>query len=888
MGEVYRARDTKLGRDVAIKILPDAFSADPDRVARFQREAQALAALNHPNIAAIHGLDDADGLRFLILELVDGEGLDVRLRGGALPLDEALPIAKQIVDAVEAAHEKGIVHRDLKPANIMVTADGRVKVLDFGLAKQDSAASATSVGPGATHSPTLTFAATQAGVILGTAAYMSPEQAKGRAADKRSDVWSFGCVLFEVLTGRRAFEGEDISDTLAAILRGEPDWNAVPPEVPPHIRRIVERCLRKDRRARIPDFAVVRYSLEEPDAGNSPRIAAADTASRHADSKTALRMWQAATTLLALALAGAAVVWYGSRGSAAPVTRFSIAPPEQHTFDVAARAGATAAISPDGSKLAFSARDPSGKILLWVRAIGSLIAQPLPGTDDAAFPFWSPDSRFIGYSRRGRLMKVAATGGPPLMLCAFNDQLFVGRGGSWNRDGVIVFNNGPGQPIFRVSSAGGSPSPAWKLPPEHTVQEFPSFLPDGKRVLIRAAGPNSPSAVYIGSLESGELNRLVGADTGAVYAARYGYLLFARQATLLAQPFDPRTLALTGDPVPIAERVESGIIAGLVSFSVSDAGILSYGTGSGTAPSLEMVWVDRQGKVIEVVGSPRNYQGVALSPDGKRLAAHIHDGDGGDIWVTELPRGTTSRYTFDASQDNSSPVWSPDGNAIVFASRREGRKWGLYKKLADNTGGDELLFESDTPKRPVSWSPDGRTIVFMNLDPKTGQDLWTLSLSNDRRPTPWAQMPFTENQGVVSPDGRWLAYFSNETGLYEVYVRPFPSGAGKWQVSRDGGAFPIWRGDGRELFHTIRLGRSIVAVNVATGAASFEIGTAQILFDERTRLAIPGEGGGHPYSNYAVSPDGQRVLLPRAAARDGDNTPAAIAVVINWTTEIKK
>jgi len=359
--------------------------------------------------------------------------------------------------------------------------------------------------------------------------------------------------------------------------------------------------------------------------------------------------------------------------------------------------------------------------------------------------------------------------------------------------------------------------------------------------------------VYIGSLETGELTRLGAADTGAVFDPTDRYLLFARQATLLAQPFDPRTLALTDEPVPIAEQVESGVIPGLVSFSVSDTGVLSYGVGAGTAPALEMAWVDRHGKLLEVVGPPRNYQGVALSPDGKRIAAHVHDGDGGDIWVTELARGTTSRFTFDASQDNSAPVWSPDGHDIVFASRREARKWGLYRKSADNAGAEERLFESDTPKRPVSWSPDGRTLVFMNLDPKTGQDIWTLSLSNDRRATPWAQSPFNENQGVLSPDGRRLAYYSNETGQTEVYVRTFPSGAGKWQVSKDGGGFPIWRGDGRELFHTMRQGTSIVAVDISAGAASLEAGTVHTLFEERTRFTNPGGGGVHPYSNYAVS-----------------------------------
>jgi len=882
MGEVYRARDTRLGREVAIKILPESFAQDPERLARFQREAQLLAALNHPHIGGIHGLEDAGATRFLVLEFIDGESLAERLTGAGasgLEVRETLTIARQIVDALEAAHEKGIIHRDLKPANIMLTHDGQVKVLDFGLAKMD-AESGGSSGPGAlTHSPTLTFAATQAGVILGTAAYMSPEQAKGRAADKRSDVWAFGCVLFEMLTGKRAFDGEDVSDTLAAILRGEPNWNAFPADVTPHVRTIVKRCLAKDRKARIPDFAVVRFLLDEPAA---PAIVSEPLRPAAPQSTIVLRAWQAIAVLGLLAALGVGTAWYRSR-PAPTVARFLVTAPEKTSFANGGRPGATAAISPDGSKLAFTARDASGKTLLWIRSIDSLSAQPLPGTDDAAYPFWSPDSRTLGYSTRGKLMKVAASGGPPVTLCEFSGTTIVGRGGAWNRDGVIVFSNGPGQPLYRVSSAGGRPSPAWKLPEGQAGELFPSFLPDGHHVLFVTNITNDGAyAIFAASLDTGEMTRLLGADTGAVYAAP-GYLLFVRQGTLLAQAFDAKTLAVGGDPFPIAERVESAAVAGFVSFSVSNNGVLSYGMGSAAAPGLRMMLLNREGKLIQSFGQEANYRGVALSPDGKRIAAHHHDNDGGDIWLTDTTRGTTSRLTFDAAQDNSSPVWSPDGSEIVFASRRAG-KWGLYRKRADNSGAEELLYESAGGNRPVHWSPDG-TIVFQVLDSKTIHDLWTLSLSGARRATPWLQTPFGENEGRISPDGRFIAYMSNETGRYEVYVRAFPSGGGKWQVSNEGGIFPIWRRDGHELFYLSP--RSLMVVDYQSSPATFEQAAAKPLLETRTSLAFPGGGGVHPYANFDISSDGQRLLVARAAAQDEDVVLSSIVVVTNWTAAIR-
>ena len=881
MGEVYRARDTRLGRDVAIKTLPAAFVDDPQRAARFEREAQLLAALNHPHIAGIYGLEDVEGRRVLVLEFVDGESLAQRLaRGGRLPVDEALAVARQIIDALEAAHERGIIHRDLKPANIMLSADGPVKVLDFGLAKlEPGSASLSGEREGLTHSPTLTFAATQAGVILGTAAYMSPEQAKGRAADKRSDVWAFGCVLYEMLAGKRAFDGEDVSDTLAAILRGEPDWNAFPPDVPEHVRAIVKQSVAKDRKARIPDIAVARFMLDHAPA----TTAAADSPARF-DPGRRTTLWQLATAFFAVTTVAGFGAWLVGRPTLPAVARFIVTPPENSRFTIQNRLSAGAAISPDGSRLALTVRDAAGKVQLWVRTIDSLIAQPLAGTDGAEFPFWSPDSRFIVYSTPGKLMKVAATGGPPQTLCALKPML-IARGGAWTPNGDVIFNNGQG-PLARVSSGGGQPSTAFPLAAGLTAYTFPSLLPDGRHVLaygqsrsVAQSGSDDVEGVYALSLDTGEAKRLLSADTGAVFARQGGYLLFVRQDTLFAQAFDPKTLSLSGEPFVVAERVEAYAVPGLVSFSVSANGVLAYGVSASGGVATQLNWIDRAGRLLQTVGPLANYRGIDLSPDGTRVAAHRHERAlQGDVWVTELARGTTSRVTFDA-QENSSPVWSPDGRFIAFASRRGG-KWGLYRKASDNTG-EERLLESDGIVSPQSWSPDGQSIVYT----APPGDLWLLPLSGDRKPVVLVNSRFVETWGQVSPDGRWLAYASNETGPFEVYVQPFPRGAGKTKVSTMGGQYPRWRRDGRELFYiTLLAGEKLMAVDVTTSHGTFEAGPPKELFDSGF-VTTMGHSG--PYHPYAVSPDGQRFLIPQPPSGSTPGTSAPVVVVINWAAGLK-
>jgi eukaryotic-like serine/threonine-protein kinase len=888
MGEVYRAFDTRLGREVAIKTLPHAFTADPDRVGRFEREAQILAALNHPHIAIIHGLEEHGGTRFLVLELVGGESLDARLARGPLTVGEGLAIARQIVDALEAAHEKGIVHRDLKPANIMVTGDDRVKVLDFGLAKQEPGAGDTGGAPGGlSHSPTLTFAATQAGVILGTAAYMSPEQAKGRAADKRSDVWAFGCVLYEMLTGMRAFGGEDVSDTIAAILRGEPDWSALPRELPPHVRSVLHHCLAKDRNARIPDIAVARFMLDQPHAVVQPSPASGGARPllwrRPA-------VWRTATVVLTVATIAVVAAWYFSRSPARGVMRFAMAAPDNGVFagGTSIRAFTDPVVSPDGTAIAFTVRDTTGKILIWIRRIDALTAQPIAGTEGAAFPFWSPDSRFIGYSTTGKLMKVAVAGGPPQTVCPFGSPTTTGRGGAWSRDGVIVFNNGFG-PLYRVPATGGEPAPLTSLTPPIIAHTFPSFLPDGDHVLFYAQAVNASekaTGIYVAALATGDARRLVAADSHGVFAADAGYLLFARDSTLLAQPFDARTLSLSREPVAIAEQIDAGALPGFAAFSASTTGVLAYGIGGGGSGQLQLVWVDRRGKLLETVAAPANYRGIDLSPGGTHVAAHYHDRAAqGDVWITDLLRGTTTRFTLDPAQDNSSPIWSPDGRFIAFSSLRNG-KWRIYRRSSDGGASDEQLLESDLTVVPESWSPDGQSIVYARFGSASPPppDLWVVSTAGDRKTMPLVATPFVEAHGQISPDGHWLAYGSNETGTGEIYVRPFPAGNGPYRVSTNGGQFPRWRRDGRELFYMDQvMAGKMMAVDVRPNATTFDAGPPKELFDSGY-VALAHVGPFHP---YAVSADGQRFLIPRPAAGNQlSSTP--VAVVVNWPAVLPK
>jgi eukaryotic-like serine/threonine-protein kinase len=882
MGEVYRARDTKLGRDVAIKILPDAFVADTDRVARFQREAQLLATLNHPNIAAIYGLDETDGKTAIVLELVEGqtlaEKLDaLRAKGSRLPLDEALPIARQIAEALESAHEKGVIHRDLKPANIKITAQGAVKVLDFGLAKMIEPGG-TSGSAGLSMSPTLSVHATFAGVILGTAAYMSPEQARGRPVDKRTDIWAFGCVLFEMIAGRQIFDaGDTVSDAVAAILKTEPDWSALPADTPLRVRALLRRCLEKDPSRRLRDIGDARLELDDAVADQLPP---SPVASAKRPSTSARLAWSIAS-VLGLALAGVAVTYVLMPRAAPAVVRFQILAPEgRFDTNIGNNGLNSGTVSPDGRKLAFVL---TPKLQIWIRPIDSLTATPLAGSDGAAPDlFWSPDSRYVGFFTEGKLKKIDVGGGPPQTLCNVPG---LGRGGAWNQDGTIVFGQVTG-PLLQVSASGGEPSVAIKSPAAGDALWNPTFLPDGRHVLYRVMG--STPGMFVGTLGADGVSRVLNEDHHARYAS--GHLLYVKEGTLLAHPFNLSTLSTSGDPVPVVERVSySGILG---AYSASNNGVLAYRNAVSSGDDLQLTWVDRAGKSIATVGTAGSYYGVDLAADGVRIAVHRHMDQGGDVWVADSERGTMSRLTLDSSQDNVAPVWSPDGRRIAYASSRGG-VWAIYTKASDGSGDEETLLDLQPqfPKLMKSWSSDGRYVLFSMSDPKGLTDLWVLPLFGDRKPFPFSQTPFAELFAEISPDGRWVAYHSTESGRSEVYVRPFPSGPGKWPVSTDGGVYPRWRRDGTELFYVNNVnpfgGSPLMSVPIQTSGSTFRAGIPKALFDTQLSPGLRHTGG--PANVFAVAPDGQRFLMLKPAAGSArEPAPSTITVVLNWPALLKK
>jgi eukaryotic-like serine/threonine-protein kinase len=862
MGEVYRARDTRLGRDVAIKILPDEFSRDPDRLARFQREAEVLASLNHPNIAAIHSLEEVQDARFLVLELVEGETLAERISRGRLPVDEALHIAKGICEALEAAHEKGIVHRDLKPANVKITPEGNVKVLDFGLAK------AYEPQPGnhaLSNSPTMgsMVAATSVGVILGTAAYMSPEQAKGRSVDRRSDIFAFAAVLYEMLLGRPAFEGEDLTEILGRVVTADPDWSRLPANTPAVIHKLLRRGLKKDPRQRLGDIRDARLDIEEALMEPATTTTPVTRAVRH--------------PRLAWIIAAAAMLI--ATGLAIPAMRHVSEPtPAEMRVDInTPPAGASAyatylALSPDGSRIAFVA-DAGGTTKLWLRALNRTEAQPMEGTDGAALPFWSPDGRSIGFFnfQLAKLYRIDVGGGPPTVLADAPR----GSGGAWSPDGTILFSPAANTPLWRVAASGGEAVPLTKLdPPRQTSHRFPTFLQDGRHFLFYATGSADESGIYLASLDGTEAKRVSPADTAAAYIPP-DWVLFVRQTSLVARRLDLARGELLGDTATLANLVafDRGLAQGL--FSVSGTGRIAYRSTVGVTQK-QLTWFDRTGKALGVAGEPdSNSVGYPqLSADGRRLAITRAVQNNGDIWLLDLARSGLSRLTFDEALD-SYALWSPDATHIVFSSQRKGGITNFYMKSSAGSGADELLFENPNVKIPQDWSSDGRFLLYYEVQPKTGRDLWVLDMTTkELKPRVVANTPFEEKEAQFSPDGRWVAYETNESGRFQIVVQSFPDVSGKWQVSTAGGTQPRWRADGKELYF-IAPDSKLMAVPVNGSSAAFEAGTPVALFQTR----ISGGGALPPNRpQYAVSRDG-RFLINQDIE---DSATSPITLILNW------
>jgi Tol biopolymer transport system component len=858
MGEVYRARDTKLDRDVAIKVLPAAMARDPERLARFDREAKVLAALNHPNIAAIYGLED----RAIVMELVEGPTLAERLQAGPLELKETLSIASAIADALDAAHERGVVHRDLKPANVKAPPDGTVKVLDLGLATALPGGERGSSD--AANSPTLTMGATEVGVILGTAAYMSPEQASGKRVDRRADIWSFGVVLWEMLTGARLFEGGDtVSHTLADVLRAPIDFDKLPTKTPAVVRELLQRCLDRDVKTRLRDIGEARILIQKYLANPGET-----SAGPRRDLSAARRVpWVVAIAALLIALV-LAFLYFRRPSEEAQVMKLSLPLPEK-----AILTGQTLpAVSPDGRHVAFTAT-LDGKTGLWVRDFNALGARLLPGTDGALFPFWSPDSRAIGFFADGKLKKIEVAGGPTLTLCEAGGDP---RGGTWSKDGVILFipDRVSGGSIFRVSEAGGAAT--LLLAGDRSKGEafrFPWFLPDGRHFLyLRRVADITASMIYAGDLDSKTGRPVIAATSNAVYAA--GHLLYTRERTLMAQPFDPAKLRASGEAVPIAEQVDYVTVDQRAHFSSSENGVLAYVSGGVVGGASHLTWFERSGKTDGTVSAPGIVRWPAIAPDGRSIAFYRTDAQVAftDIWLHDLARGTDSRFTFGPGASGY-PVWSPDSSRLAFVASRDG---SIYQK-ATGVAQEEPLDKGSREKRPLDWSRDGRFIVEeMGASVKTGNDIWILPLSGDRKPFPYLQTEFNERWAKLSPGGQWLAYSSDETKRNEVYVQTFPKPGGKWQVSTNGGDRPVWSRDGKELYFISADGKLMAAeVRGGSNLADFNAGVPKPLFDVRIS----------PNDWFDVGKDG-RFLIPTTVAEQLASVP--LTVIANWPAGLRK
>ncbi len=850
MGDVYRARDSQLGRDVAIKVLPAAFVKDRERLARFEREARLLAALNHPHIGAIYGVENVDGVRALVLELVEGETLADRIARGPVSVANALPIARQVADALEAAHEKGIVHRDLKPANIKIAPDGSVKVLDFGLAKVGE-----SSGPDRSHSPTVTISGVHEGVLLGTVAYMSPEQARGQAVDKRADIWAFGCVLYEMLTGRTAFPGQTVSDHIAAILEHEPDWNALPATMPPVIQRLLQRCLEKDPKRRLHDIADARIEIDDALIGTAPSAPMLPIAPSGRSDRL---LWSVAVlAVIVCALAGW-IAWgfAASREGAVdrPLTRFVVQPPAAATmvdaFD----------ISPDGRQLIYVGRE--GRILrLYLRRLDQFDAAALTGTDGASAPFFSSDGQWIGFEAGGKLKKISVTTtAPPIVLCNAPDF----QGATWAPNGTILFasdNHG----VQRVSAEGGQPSPVTALDRNEVDHHSPEMLPGGQALLFTIHEAEERFSIAVQS-PSGQRKVIIDSGFNGRYSSS-GHIVYARSSAILAVPFDLNRLVVTGAPVTLVEHVATIPRGGYGGFHLARAGSLAFQQEPSLAGRV-LAWVARSGVETPLPIPPRSFMTPRVSPDGKTVAFAVDDRDRRDIWTYELAADQLTRVTREG--DNLAPLWTLDGRRLTYTKRR-GDMQHLFWQAADGSGTSELLLTSRNRLWPNAWTGDDRTLVYVEDPPSDDVQIFVLRLDGERRPQRLTHGPGAKGFPNLSRDSRWLAFMSQETGRNEVYVDAFPALDSHHQVTVEGGREPIWSRDGRELFY--RSGREMFAVPVDTGR-TFSTGKPVRLFEGRFVSEV---------LDYDVAPDGRFLMIKPS---EEEQAPAHLNVVLNWVDEL--
>jgi eukaryotic-like serine/threonine-protein kinase len=855
MGEVYRARDTRLDRTIAIKILPQHLSDNPNLRQRFEREAKAISCLNHPHICMLHDVGTQDGIQFLVMECVEGETLAKRLEKGPLPLDQALKYGMQIADALDKAHRSGVVHRDLKPGNIMLTGSG-AKLLDFGLAK---AAPPLAAGETLTAAATRTTPVTEQGTVVGTFQYMSPEQVEGKDVDARSDIFSFGSVLYEMLTARPAFSGKSQLSVASAILEKEPEpISTLQPLTPPALDRTIRVCLAKDPEERWQSARDLLLELKWIAGGGSQAGLLPQNIPR---SSSYNRFSWALVAVLSLGiLILLTISRQRSPASAAPV-RFLIHPPENSYINVEGRA----AVSPDGRHLTFVAPGSNGKDVLWVRSFDSLPPRSLAGTEGALFPFWSPDSRWIGFfTNRSTLRKIDITGGPPISVAS----ALAGDGGTWNRDGVILFAAGATRLLYQVSAAGGEVVPLTRDEKSLTVGRLsPHFLPDGKHYFYEGSQAGAGRAVYVSSVGSDTSKLLVRDGTSPAY--QHGYLFYLLRTTLIAQPFDEKRLEIAGDASAVAEQVQF--------FSASQTGaVLAYWTGAaGNMPQL--LWFDRSGNRLGTLGDPVSQFNVRLSPDGTKLAAEVYASSihsESDIWLYDVSRGVKSRLTSGPGSARV-PCWSPDGKHIIFSSDRKGH-YDLYEKAVDGGGKEELVFASEIAKYCESWSPDNKFLIFMTIsNDSTNFDIWTLPLFGDRKPLPYLQTEFDEFGGRLSPDGKWVLYESDDSGKHEVYVRPLRGSGGKLLVSAAGGTMAEWSHDGKEIFY-LSANNELMAAKVTHNGSELAIDVARTLFQTQAESFLP---------SFDVSPDGRRFIIVSAMPQ---KSPSPITVVVNWDAGLRK